>query len=90
MDKHARPGDLRIVPQNADDLPTDSIIKIGQNWQEVRLLREEYPDSLVFTAGDLLLAAQDIYGQIWSVQTIQPSGAKLFAAGYQTVLFGTR
>jgi putative DNA primase/helicase len=80
-DKHARPGDLRIVPQNADDLPTDSIIKIGQNWQEVKALREENPDSIVLTAGDLLLAAQDIHGQIWSVQTIQPSGAKLFAAG---------
>ena len=80
-DKHARPGDLRIVPQNADDLPNDSIIKIGQNWQEVRLLREENPDSIVLTAGDLLLAAQDVDGQIWSVQTIQPSGAKLFAAG---------
>jgi putative DNA primase/helicase len=80
-DKHARPGDLRIVPQNADDLPTDSIIKIGQNWQEVKLLREENPDSIVLSAGDLLLAAQDVHGQIWSVQTIQPSGAKLFAAG---------
>jgi putative DNA primase/helicase len=37
--------------------------------------------TVVLTAGDLLLAAQDIHGQIWSVQTIQPSGAKLFAAG---------
>ncbi len=81
MDKHARPGDLRIVPQNADDLPNDSIIRIGQKWQEVKVLREEYPDSIVLTAGDLLLAAQDVHGQIWSVQTIQPSGAKLFAAG---------
>jgi len=80
-EKHARPGDLRIVPQNVHDLPTDSIIKIGQNWQEVRLLREENPDNIVLTAGDLLLAVQDINGQIWSVQTIQPSGAKLFAAG---------
>ena len=80
-EKHARPGDLRIVPQNVHDLPTDSIIKIGQNWQEVRLLREENPDSIVLTAGDLLLAVQDIHGQIWSAQTIQPSGAKLFAAG---------
>jgi putative DNA primase/helicase len=62
-------------------LPTDSIIKIGQNWQEVKALREENPDSIVLTAGDLLLAAQDVHGQIWSVQTIQPSGAKLFAAG---------
>ncbi|MEK7791542.1 MAG: DUF5710 domain-containing protein, partial [Pseudomonadota bacterium] len=81
MDKHARPGDLRIVPENADALPADSMIKIGQNWQDVKALREEHPDSLVFTAGDLLLAAQDVHGQIWSVQTIQASGAKLFAAG---------
>jgi len=80
-DKHVRPGDLRIVPQNADDLPNDSIIKIGQNWQEVKVLRDENRNNIVLTAGDLLLAAQDIHGQIWSVQTIQPSGAKLFAAG---------
>jgi len=80
-EKRVRPGDLRIVPQNADDLPTDSIIKIGQNWQEVKVLREEYPGSLVFTAGDLLLVAHDVHGQIWSVQTIQPSGAKFFASG---------
>jgi phage/plasmid primase-like uncharacterized protein len=81
MDKQARPGDLRIVPQNTDDLSVGSIIKIGQDWQEVKALREEHPDSIVLTAGDLLLAAQDIDGHIWSVQTIQPSGAKLFAAG---------
>ncbi|MER2511757.1 MAG: zincin-like metallopeptidase domain-containing protein [Nitrosomonas ureae] len=81
LDKHARPGNLRIVPHNTDDLPNDSIIRIGQNWQEVKALREEYPDSIVLTAGDLLLAAQDIQGQIWSVQTIQAGGAKLFAAG---------
>ncbi len=80
-DKHARPGDLRIVPQNADDLSNDSIIKIGQNWQEVKRLRAENPDSIVLSAGDLLLAAQDVHGKIWSVQTIQASGAKLFAAG---------
>ena len=80
-EKHARPGDLRIVPQNADDLPRDSIIKIGQNWQEVKALREKNPNSIVLTAGDLLLAAQDVHEKIWGVQTIQPSGAKLFAAG---------
>ena len=80
-EKRVRPGNLRVVPQNADELPHDSLIKIGQNWQEVKVLREEYPDSLVFASGDLLLVAQDVLGQIWSVQTIQPSGAKLFVAG---------
>jgi putative DNA primase/helicase len=80
-EKHARPGDLRIVPQNADDLPDRFNHQNWSNWQEVKALREENPDSIVLTAGDLLLAAQDVHGQIWSVQTIQPSGAKLFAAG---------
>ncbi len=81
LDKQARPGDLRIVPQNADDLPADSMIKIGQDWQECKKLRDEYPDSIVLTAGDLLLSAQDIDGQIWSVQTIQSGGAKYFVPG---------
>ncbi len=80
-EKRVRPGDLRIVPQNSDDLPHDSVIKIGQSWQEVKRLREENPNGIVLSAGDLLLAAQDVDGQIWSVQTIQASGAKLFAAG---------
>ncbi len=80
-EKRVRPGDLRIVPQNADDLSNDSIIKIGQNWQEVKVLREENPNSIVLSAGDLLLGAQDVHEKIWGVQTIQPIGAKLFAAG---------
>jgi putative DNA primase/helicase len=79
--KQVRPGDLKVVPSIAVDLPDDSIIKIGQDWQEVKALREEHPDSIVLTAGDLLLPAQDIDGQIWSVQTIQANGAKFFAAG---------
>ncbi len=80
-DKNVRTGDLRIVPQNSDNLPKDSIIRIGQDWREVKALREQHPNSMVFTAGDLLLSAQDIHGQIWSVQTIQPNGAKFFATG---------
>lgn len=81
IDKNARAGDLKIVPQKGDDLPSDSIIKIASNWQEARQLREDHPDSLVLTSGDLLLSAQDIDGHIGSVQTIQANGAKLFAAG---------
>ncbi len=79
--KNARPGDLKIVPENADDLPKDAIIKIGKDWQESKALRESNPDNIVLTAGDLLLPAQDINGETWSVQTIQPSGAKFFATG---------
>ena len=79
--KNAGPGDLKIVPENADSLPADSLIKIGHNWQESKALRESNPDSIVLTAGDLLLPAQDIAGRIWSVQTIQPGGAKFFATG---------
>ena len=81
LEKNARAGGLKIVPGNADELPKDSIIKIGKDWQESKALRESNPDSIVLTAGDLLLPAQDIDGETWSVQTIQPSGAKFFAAG---------
>ena len=81
LDKNARPGDLRIVPENADALPADSIIKIASNWHEAKQLREDHPGSLVLTSGDLLLSAQDVDSYIWSVQTIQAIGTKLFAAG---------
>lgn len=79
--KHARVGNLKVVPQNGDRLPSDSIIKIATNWQESKLLRENHPECLILTSGDLLLSAEDIDGYIWSVQTIQANGAKLFAAG---------
>ena len=79
--KHARVGDLKVVPQKGDRLPPDSIIKIAANWQKVKQLREDHPDNLVFIAGDLLLFAQGVDGSIWSVQTIQANGTKLFAAG---------
>ena len=81
LDKNARPGDLRIVPENADALPADSMIKIGKDWKEAKALREENPGSIVLTAGDLLLPAEDINGQTWTVQTIQPGGAKFFVTG---------
>ncbi len=80
-DKNARAGDLKMVPQNGDGLPSDSIIKIASNWFDAKQLREDHPDNLVFTAGDLLLSAQDVDGSIWSVQTIHADGTKLFAAG---------
>lgn len=83
QDKNARPNGLKIVPQNADGLPKDSIIKICQDRQEVKTIRDEHPDSLVFVAGDLLLPIYDVNGNIWSAQTIQPNGTKLFAAGSQ-------
>ncbi len=79
--KNARPGGLKMVPQNANVLPAGSIIKIGRDYKESKQLREDNPESIVLTAGDLLLPAQDINGKIWSVQTIQPSGAKFFATG---------
>ncbi|MCB1984461.1 MAG: hypothetical protein KDF49_03450, partial [Nitrosomonas sp.] len=83
QDKNARPNGLKIVPQNADGLPKDSIIKICQDRQEVKTVRDEHPDSLVFVADDLLLPIYDVNGNIWSAQTIQPNGTKLFVAGSQ-------
>ncbi|MCP5252630.1 MAG: DUF1738 domain-containing protein [Burkholderiales bacterium] len=83
QDKNARPGSLKVVPQNTDGLPQDSIIKICSDRQEIKAVREQHPDSLVFVAGDLLLPIYDANGDIWSAQTIQPNGTKLFAAGSQ-------
>jgi len=77
--KQARPDGLQVVPNDAIGLPDDSIILIGKNWRESKELREQNPDKLVFTAGDLLLPAQDIHGQVVSVQSIQTNGAKRFA-----------
>ena len=83
QDKNARPNGLKVVPQNAKGLSKDSIIKICQERQEVKTVREQHPESLVFVAGDLLLPIYDVNGDIWSAQTIQPNGTKLFVAGSQ-------
>ncbi|MCP5246805.1 MAG: DUF1738 domain-containing protein [Burkholderiales bacterium] len=83
QDKNARPNGLKAVPDNTDGLPQDSIIRICQDRQEVKAVRDEHPDSLVFVAGDLLLPMYDVNGDLWSAQTIQPNGTKLFVAGSQ-------
>jgi phage/plasmid primase-like uncharacterized protein len=79
--KQVRPNDLCVVPADGSALPADSIVIIGKNWQASKALRDTNPDKLVFTAGDLLLTAQDISGEIRSVQAIQENGLKRFAAG---------
>ena len=79
--KQVRPNDLRVVPEDGSALPADSIVIIGNTWQASKALSESNPDKLVFTAGDLLLTAQDISGEIRSVQAIQENGLKRFAAG---------
>jgi antirestriction protein ArdC/phage/plasmid primase-like uncharacterized protein len=79
--KQVRPNDLRVVPADGSTLPANSIVIIGKTWQASKALRDTNPDKLVFTAGDLLLTAQDISGEIRSVQAIQENGLKRFAAG---------
>jgi len=79
--KQARPGDLRVVPEEGSTLPAGSSVMIGANWKESKELREANPDKLVFTAGDLLLSAQDMSGEVRSVQSIQENGMKRFATG---------
>jgi len=79
--KQVRPNDLRVVPADGSALPANSIVMIGKTWQASKDLRESNLDKLVFTAGDLLLTAQDISGEIRSVQAIQENGLKRFAAG---------
>jgi putative DNA primase/helicase len=79
--KQARPGDLHVVPEDIGELPAENCILIGRDRKESKALRESNPDKLVFTAGDLLLSAQDINGEIRTVQSIQDNGLKRFAAG---------
>ncbi|MGE9765321.1 zincin-like metallopeptidase domain-containing protein [Pseudomonas sp. PDM20] len=79
--KNARADGLKAVPADGSGLPADSIILIGKTAQESKALREENPDNLVFTAGDLLLTAQDMSDTIKSVQSIRPNGTKMFAKG---------
>ena len=81
LSKQARLGDLRVVPDDVGALPADHGVLIGKDWKESKVLRESNPDKLVFTAGDLLLSAQDINDEIRTVQAIQGNGAKRFAAG---------
>jgi len=69
------------VPEDGSALPADSSVMIGKSWKESKELREANPDKLVFTAGDLLLTAQDVTGEIRSVQSIQENGMKRFATG---------
>ncbi len=77
--KQVRTGDLRVVPPVTSVLPDNSSILIGKDWKESAALREAHPDKLVFTEGDLLVAAYDANGTIWTAQTIQGSGRKVFA-----------
>lgn len=79
--KQARSGDLQVVPVDGSKLPADSAVIIAETWKASKALREANPDKLVFTAGDLLLTAQDVNGEIRSVQTIQENGIKRFAVG---------
>lgn len=79
--KQVRPGDLKVVPNDTTGLPPDSIILIGKTAKESKALREAHPDNLVFTAGDLLLTAQDADGQLKAVQSVRANGTKMFAKG---------
>jgi phage/plasmid primase-like uncharacterized protein len=79
--KQARPGDLQVVSVDGNELPADSVVMVAKTRKASKALREANPDQLVFTAGDLLLTAQDVNGEIRSVQTIQENGIKRFAVG---------
>ncbi|MGI2002094.1 zincin-like metallopeptidase domain-containing protein [Shewanella frigidimarina] len=73
-------GDLLIVP-TPDRLKDTSKVMIGSTWQESKLLRENNPNHIVFTTGDILVPGCDANGNIWTAQTIQPNGTKMFPKG---------
>jgi len=77
--KQARAGDLHVVPAASTVLPDNSNIIIGADWKASAALREAHPDKVVFTSGDLLVPAYDADGALWSAQSIQASGRKMFA-----------
>jgi N12 class adenine-specific DNA methylase/antirestriction protein ArdC/phage/plasmid primase-like uncharacterized protein len=79
VSKQARAGGLRVVPSASTVLPDNTNIIIGKDWKESAALRESHPDKLVFTEGDLLVPAYDTDGAVWTAQTIQGSGRKMFA-----------
>jgi N12 class adenine-specific DNA methylase/antirestriction protein ArdC/phage/plasmid primase-like uncharacterized protein len=79
VSKQARAGDLRVVPSAPTVLSDNTNIIIGKDWKESAALREGHPDKLVFTEGDLLVPAYDTDGAVWTAQTIQGSGRKMFA-----------
>jgi antirestriction protein ArdC/phage/plasmid primase-like uncharacterized protein len=76
-----QPSLLVEVPQDARDLSPDSPVKIAANRAEATKLREQFPESPVFTAGDLLVGAFDRDGNLTTVQAIGPDGMKANAAG---------
>jgi len=76
--KNVRGGDLRIVA-NEQKVYVDSLVHIARDRKEAKQLRDQNPDSLVLTLGDLLIPVQDIDGAIWGVQIIQADGTKFFS-----------
>lgn len=72
--------DIRVVPAQFD-IQTDPQIMVGKNFSESKTLRENNPDAIVFTAGELLVPAQDANNQLWQVQAVQANGSKRFASG---------
>lgn len=79
--KQARPNDLQIVPADTSGLPADTIIMIGSTAKESKELRNDHPDRMVFTAGDLLVTAQNTSDEVKALQSIRPRGSKMFAKG---------
>ena len=65
--------DIRAVPAQFD-IQTDPQIMVGKNFSESKTLRENNPDAIVFTAGELLVPAQDTNNQLWQVQAVQANG----------------
>ncbi|WP_047533036.1 zincin-like metallopeptidase domain-containing protein [Shewanella sp. ZOR0012] len=80
--KQAKAGNLLVIPEPSA-LPNDPKVLIGANWRESQALREKNPSHVVFTTGDLVVPAHDANGKIWTAQTIQPNGTKMFPSGSQ-------
>ncbi|WP_338591248.1 hypothetical protein VXM60_01785 [Shewanella khirikhana] len=73
---------MLVVPEPSA-FPNDDKILIRTNWKASQALRANNPNHVVFTTGDLIVPAHDTSGKIWTAQTIQPNGVKMFPTGSQ-------
>ena len=76
--KNVRGGDLRVVGQNPE-WEDHALIRVAQDKGDAKQLREQHPDSIIFTQEDLLIPLQDLAGTLWGVQIIQADGTKFYS-----------
>jgi len=71
-------GAIRVVPGPGDN---SGPVKIAVGLADAKKLREQHPSASVLNMGDLMVPLNDATGALVGMQTISPSGMKMFAKG---------